>query len=292
VGRRKALGWLGAAVCSVALVIAGGLVLSSFAVHRYLQASHSAMQRGESPAAGTTPALREVATLKRTVAELAAMPGVASATMADTADTADTADYDVAVTMRSGATAGQCGDVVFTMTKELQNSRVNLELTMPASDGRAASVVDYRNAFDTPVPRSTVDSVSRAVGVAAAVPGVTAVHVTVPYTWNLAAGDLNVTMSPDAPNRGTALQTALAHTALAGVAWSGSPLPHASGAAPSASAPRASTPSATHASPPHAAPTPSPTPTRTAESPRVSDPASSPTPSTVASAPAEPSPSR
>jgi hypothetical protein len=290
VGRRKALGWLGAAVCSVALVIAGGLVLSSFAVHRYLQASHSAMQRGESPAAGTTPALREVASLKRTVAELAAMPGVASATMADAADTVS---YDVAVTMRPGATAGQCGDVVFTMTKELQNSRVNLELTMPASAGRAASVVDYRNAFDTPVPRSTVDSVSRAVGVAAAVPGVTAVHVTVPYTWNLAAGDLNVTMSPDAPNRGTALQTALAHTALAGVAWSGSPLPNAAGAAPSASAPGASAPSATRtAAPPHAAPTSSPAPTRTAESPRVSAPAHSPTPSTATSAPAEPSPSR
>jgi len=282
--RRQALGWLGAAVCSVALVIAGGLVLSSFAVHRYLQASHSALQRGESPAAGASPEAAELASLKRTVSGLAGMPGVTSATTTTTT----TADYDVAVTMTARATADQCADVVFAMTKDLQNPRIDLELTMPASSGRAASVIDYRNAFDTPVPRSTVDSVSRAVAVAAAVPGVTSVHVTVPYTWNLASGDLDIEMAANAMDQNTAVRNALAHTVLADVAWWGAPAP-----TPSPSAASSGPPEARHAptTPQVVPPTQASAPTRTPTPTQPAMPMPSSTPTAVSPTdPAEPSP--
>jgi hypothetical protein len=241
VGRRQTLGWLGAAVCSVALVITGGLVLSSFAVNRYLQASDSALQRGDVEDTGATPVPSEVAGVEHAVAALTSMPGVASASSSlDTAPPTDdpassgehvaptparaqkSVSYDVSVIMGSGATSEECADVVFAMTQQLQNARVNLELTAPAGTGHAASVTDYRNAFDTPVARSTVDSVSRAVAVAAAVPGVKSVRVMVPYTWNLASGDLDVEMATDDSHQTAALKSALARTALAGVDWSGS----------------------------------------------------------------------
>ena len=243
-GRRQALGWLGAALCSVALVVAGGLALSSVAVHRYLQASSSALHRGDAADAGPTPAPSEVASIDRVVTSITSMPGVATATCdidtstdasqptpapTTTASTASSApnasspfSYEISVIMTPAATAAQSADVVFSMTKELQNSHVNLELSVPTGNGHGESVVDYRNAFDAPVARSTVSAVSQAVAVATAVPGVTSVHVTVPYTWNLSAGDLNVKFAPDSTHPGKALQTALRRTALSGVEWTGS----------------------------------------------------------------------
>ncbi|AYG04554.1 hypothetical protein [Gryllotalpicola protaetiae] len=236
--RRQALGWLGAAVCSVALVIAGGLVLSSLAVHRYLQASDSAQQRSQTSAAGETPAASERAAVERTVSALVRMPGVATATSStDRSDTpaqpgvmslrsspspttdSTTLSYDVSVIMNPDATAAQCAEVVFTMTQRLQNGRVSLELSLPAGDGHAASVIDYRNVFATPVPRSTVAAVSHAVDVAASVPGVRSVHVVVPYTWNLASGDLEVQMATDDSHQTAQLKDALSRTALADVGW-------------------------------------------------------------------------
>ena len=233
--RRQALGWLGAAVCSVALVVTGGLVLSSVAVHRYLQASDSTQQRSGTSAADA-PAASELATVERTVSALTRMPGVATATSStDRSDApaqpgvmslrssptpksgSTSRDYDVSVIMNPDATAAQCADVVFAMTQRLQSARVSLELSLPAGDGHAASVIDYRNVFDTPVPRSTVDSVSHAVDVAASVPGVKSVHVVVPYTWNLASGDLDVQMATDDSRQTTELKNALAGTVLADV---------------------------------------------------------------------------
>ncbi|MFC4243131.1 hypothetical protein ACFOYW_07075 [Gryllotalpicola reticulitermitis] len=236
-GRRQALGWLGATICSVALVIAGGLMLSSVAVHRYLQASTSAMHRGDTQDAGPTPAPTDVAAIDRVVAALTGMPGVATASCdIDTAPpsaaqptpTAEGApnsvgdfSYEISVIMTPDATAAQSTDVVYSMTKQLQNAHVNLELSVPTGDGHAESVVDYRNAFDAPVARSTVAAVSQAVSVATAVPGVESVHVTVPYTWNLAAGDLDVHFATNAVQQPTdELKHALARTALAGVEWS------------------------------------------------------------------------
>ena len=249
-GKRQALGWLGAAVCSVALVIAGGLVLSSVAVNRYLQASSSAMHRGEAQDPGPTPAPTEVASIDRVVAAITGMPGVATASCeVDTSAPQDAAStsapapesspapsaspaataapgsssafsYEISVIMNTDATASQSADVVFSMTKQLQNSRVNLDMSSPAGDGHAQSVVEYRNAFDAPVARSTVTAVSQAVAVATSVPGVESVHVTVPYTWNLSAGDLDVDFSPGATHPGNALKSALKRTALSGLDWS------------------------------------------------------------------------
>jgi hypothetical protein len=237
VGRRQAIGWIGATVCSIALVIAGGLVLSSVAVNRYLQASDSALQRGQS----STPEPSELAGLEHTVSAISAMPGVATASSTvDTGAATDTAspaprsdpsavpaeagdgglNYDVSVIMNPDSTAAQCADVVFAMTQQLQNARVNLELSSPAGDGHGASVIDYRNAFDTPVARSTVDSVSHAVAIAAAVPGVKSVRVMVPYTWNLSSGDLDVELATDDSQQRAMLKSALSRTALAGVKWS------------------------------------------------------------------------
>lgn len=237
-GRRQALGWLSAALCSVALVVAGGLILSSVAVHRYLQASSSVLQRSAAQDLGPTPAPSEVAGIDRVVASLTAMPGVATASCAiDTPDSgapqagptatagatpASDFSYEISVIMTPDATAEQSADVVFSMTKQLQNSHVNLELSVPTGDGHGESVVDYRNAFDAPVARSTVAAVSQAVAVASAVPGIASVHVTVPYTWNLSAGDLDVAFTPNATHPATELKTALRRTALSGVEWSAS----------------------------------------------------------------------
>jgi len=235
--RRQALGWLGAALCSVALVVAGGLVLSSVAVHRYLQASNSALAGGAASESGAAPDPRELASVERTVSAITSLPGVATATSTvGTGEPTTTAEptagpdasgstpeglsYDVSVIMNPDATVDESTDVVYAMTQQLQNARVNLELAMPASTAHAASVVDYRHAFDMPVARSTVDSVSRAVAVAASVPGVKSVHVVVPYTWNLSSGDLEVQLATDDDRQASALRNALAHTALAGVDWS------------------------------------------------------------------------
>lgn len=233
-GKRQALGWLGATLCSIALIVAGGLVLSSVAVNRYLQASSSAMQRGDATDAAPTPEPSEVASVERVVSTITSMPGVATATSAvDTPDatpqpTADPTStsgssgrfsYDVSVIMNPDSTSEQCADVVFSMTRQLQNGRVNLQLSAPAGDGHAASIIDYRHAFDMPVARSTVDSVSRAVAVAAAVPGVKSVHVTVPYTWNLSSGDLDVDFESDDSLHSAELKNALSRTALSGVSW-------------------------------------------------------------------------
>lgn len=234
-GKRQALGWLGAALCSVALIIAGGLVLSSFAVNRYLEATSSAMHRGDAQDGGPTPAPAQLATINRVVASLIGMPGVATAscevdTGAPVFSPSPTPDpsmspagafsYQISVIMTPDATAAQSADVVFSMTKQLQNSHVNLELSVPASTSHAESIVDYRNAFDAPVARSTVAAVSQAVSVATAVPGVKSVRVTVPYTWNLASGDLAVDFTTDAPHPANALKAALKRTALSGVDWS------------------------------------------------------------------------
>lgn len=235
-GRRQALGWLGAALCSVALIVAGGLLLSTVAVHRYLQASSSALHRGEAQDVGPTPAPGELATIGRVVTSLTAMPGVATAscnvdtassstsepdpTPSSTVAAANAFSYDISVIMTPDATAEQSSDVVYNLTQELQNSRVNLELSVPSGDGHAESVVDYRNAFDAPVARSTVESVSQAVAVASAVPGIASVHVTVPYTWNLAAGDLDVAFADGAQRPTQELETALSGTALSGIEWS------------------------------------------------------------------------
>lgn len=235
--RRQALGWLGAALCSVALVVAGGLVLSSVAVHRYLQASNSAMAGGTASESDATPDPSELASIERTVSAITSLPGVATATSTVGTDepsaTAEpTADrdasgsapeglsYDISVIMNPDASVDESTSVVYAMTEQLQNAHVNLELAMPASAARAASVIDYRHAFDTPVARSTVDSVCRAVAVAASVPGVRSVHVVVPYTWNLSSGDLEVEMATDDSQQASALRSALDRTALAGVDWS------------------------------------------------------------------------
>jgi hypothetical protein len=285
------LGWLGAAVCSVALVIAGGLVLSTVAVHRYLQASASQLERGESPDAAATPVPGELASLQRVVSALNAMPGVATATSTVATETAPkTVSYDVAVGMTPESTADEGADVVYAMTQELQNGRVNLELSLPANGAHAASVIEYRNAFDTPVPRSTVEAVSHAVMVASSVPGVTSVRVTVPYTWNLASGDLDVVMSTDDSKHSAALRQALARTALAGVDWSApsrSSEPRSSAPVPSpSSAPRALSPILPSGSAPSsraASPSASPAPTLSA-SPTGSPSSPTPAPTTSASA--------
>lgn len=232
------MGWLGATLCSVALIVAGGLVLSSIAVNRYLQASTSVMHRGDASDVGPTPAPAELASIDHVVANVNGMPGVATASCAietatpspaspapSTAPTATstgsaTFSYNVSVIMNPSATPGQAADVVFSMTKQLQNSRVNLELSSPAGDGHAASVVDYRHAFDAPVEHSTVAAVSQAVAAATAVPGVKSVQVTVPYTWNLASGDLNVAFAAPDTHQTEALKDALKRTALSGVEWS------------------------------------------------------------------------
>jgi hypothetical protein len=235
VGKRQALGWLGATLCSIALIVAGGLVLSSVAVNRYLQASSSAMHRGDAAGTGATPQASELASVERAVSAITSMPGVATATSAIDAPTAmphPTVDpsspapsathafsYDVSVIMNPDSTADQCADVVFSLTRQLQNGRVNLQLSAPAGDGHAASVIDYRHAFDTPVARSTVQSVSRAVAVAAAVPGVKSVHVMVPYTWNLSSGDLDVDFDSNDAHHSNELKNALSRTALSGVDW-------------------------------------------------------------------------
>jgi hypothetical protein len=241
VGRRDALGWLGAVVCSVALIVAGGLVLSSVAVHRYLQASNSALHRGEVQDTGPTPPPGEVESIDRVVTSITGMPGVATASCeVDTGapsgfpiPTAATPtprptesggfSYQISVIMDSGATAAQAADVVFSMTKQLQDSHVDLELSAPQGSGHAESVIDYRDAFDAPVSRSTVAAISQAVSVATTVPGVTSVHVTVPYTWNIASGDLQVQFAPGAGRLPESeLENALSRTALAGVDWSAS----------------------------------------------------------------------
>jgi hypothetical protein len=237
VGRRQALGWLGAALLSVALIVAGGFILSNVAVDRYLQESKS-MLRGSAAATGASPAPGELAKVDDAVAAVTAMPGVATAssTIADgtsepSADPGPSTspaptparhatDYDVSVIMNPDASAEECADVVFTMTQEVKDARVNLELSSPAGDGHGASVVTYRHVFDTPVARSTVDSVSRSVAVVASVPGVKSVRVLVPYTWNLASGDLQVEMATDDSHLKTALKNAVARTDLAGVDWS------------------------------------------------------------------------
>jgi hypothetical protein len=237
VGRRQALGWLGAALLSVALIVAGGLILSNVAVDRYLQESKS-MLDGTAAATGASPAPSELARVEDVVAAVTAMPGVATAssTMADptalpTAEPQPSAtptaasmrratDYDVSVIMTPDATAEQCANVVYAMTQEVKDARVNLQLSSPAGDGHGAAVVTYRHVFDTPVARSTVDSVSRSIAVVAAVPGVKSVRVLVPYTWNLASGDLQVEMATDDSHVKTALKNALARTDLAGVDWS------------------------------------------------------------------------
>ncbi len=228
--------WFGAALCSIALVVAGGLVLSTLAVNRYLQASTSAMHRGDATGSSATPDPTELASVERLVSSLTSMAGVSAATSAvgtgdpvaatPVAETNATPaatpggfSYDVSVVMDARATASQAAAVVFAMTKQLANARVNLELVAPAGAGHAASVVDYRHVFDAPVARSTVDSVSQAVAVAASVPGVQSVHVTVPYTWNLESGDLAIQFASDDLHHTTALKNALARTALSGVDW-------------------------------------------------------------------------
>jgi len=270
-------------------VIAGGLVLSSVAVNRYLQASSSALQRGDSAADGATPAPSELASLERTVSVLITMPGVATATSnVDTpgasavgstpspSPTGGPVSYDVSVIMNPDATADQSANVVFVMTQQLQNARVNLELSSPAGDGHAASVIDYVDAFNTPVARSTVDSVSHAVAVAVAVPGVKSVHVTVPYTWNLASGDLVVEMAPHESHQSSALAEALAHTALADVGRS-KPVPEAQPSdAGHVTAP--STPDHSPGTKNSPAPSRRPTPTPTPTTPRASEPPLSSTP--------------
>jgi len=240
VGKRQALGWLGAALCSVALIVAGGLVLSSVAVNRYLQASSSAMHRGDVTDMGPTPAAAEMAGIDHVVAAVMAMPGVATASCTVDTPTAaaepqestpapsaapspvasTTFNYDISVIMTPDATAAQSAEVVFSMTKQLQNSHVNVALSSPAGDGHAASVVDYRHAFDAPVSRSTVAAVSQAVAVAAAVPGVKSVRVSVPYTWNLASGDLDIDFDSPGDRDADQLKSALERTALKGLDWS------------------------------------------------------------------------
>jgi hypothetical protein len=237
-------------------------MLSSVAVHRYLQASSSAMHRGQAQDVGPTPPASEVASIDRVVTSLTAMPGVATASCviatstpasapeasapespaanapatppgspaaatptATATPTAGAFSYEISVIMNPDSTSSQATDVVFNMTKQLQNSHVDLELSSPAGNGHAESVVDYRNAFDAPVARSTVAAVSQAVSVAAGVPGVSSVHVTVPYTWNVAAGGLQVEFASGASQRpaAAALKTALQRTALSGVEWSSAP---------------------------------------------------------------------
>jgi hypothetical protein len=174
------------------------------------------------------------------VAAVMAMPGVATASC--TVDTptpaaapdeatpapsaapspvaSTTFNYDISVIMTPDATAAQSADVVFSMTKQLQNSHVNVALSWPAGDGHAASVVDYRHAFDAPVSKSTVAAVSQAVSVAAAVPGVKSVRVSVPYTWNLASGDLDIDFDSPGDRNVDQLKNALERTALKGLDWS------------------------------------------------------------------------
>jgi len=237
VGRRQALGWFSVVVCSVALIIAGGLVLSSVAVHRYLQASTSALDGGEAHETGAAPSAAQVANIKRAAAAVAGMPGVAATscgsgagaaapgptaaiTPTPTPSSGEGLGYQISVTMEPSATAEQSAAVVFSLTQQLQNSHVALELTAPQGSAHAQSVIDYRDPFDAPVSRSTVTAVSQAVSVAAAVPGVAAVHVTVPYTWNISSGDLEVEFTAGSTHRpATALKTALKSTALAGVKW-------------------------------------------------------------------------
>lgn len=233
-------------------------MLSSVAVHRYLQASNSALHRGEAQDVGPTPPASEVVGIDRVVTSITAMPGVATASCVietaapstasqltpppvtaqatppsnasvtappSAAPSAGAFSYEISVIMNPDSTASQATDVVFNMTKQLQNSHVDLELSSPAGDGHAESVVDYRNAFDAPVARSTVASVTDAVSIAAGVPGVASVHVTVPYTWNVSSGDLQVGFAsgtPSRPTTATALKTALQRTALSGVEWSSS----------------------------------------------------------------------
>lgn len=253
-GRRQALGWLGAVVCSVALIVAGGFILSSVAVHRYLQESDSALHRGEAEDTGTTPPAAEVASINRVVTAITQMPGVATAScgvetpggtapdpapaalptatptatptvlppVTPTAAGSSTGgfSYQLSVIMDPSATAAEATDVVFNLTKQLQNSHVDLELSAPQGGGHAEAVIDYHDAFDAPVSRATVAAVSQAVSVATAVPGVASVHMTVPYTWNLSAGDLQVEFTSDSGHQpAAALKTALKRTALAGVDW-------------------------------------------------------------------------
>jgi len=219
-------------------------MLSSVAVHRYLQASNSALHRGEAQDPGPTPPAAEVASINRVVTSITEMPGVATAscevetdapaapepsasttsgpssTPTPTPSATGAFSYQISVIMDSDATTAQSTDVVFNMTKQLQNSHVNLELSAPQGSGHAESVIDYHDAFDAPVARSTVAAVSQAVSVATAVEGVASVHVTVPYTWNISSGDLQVQFAPGGDHHPSgALKTALKRTALAGVKW-------------------------------------------------------------------------
>jgi hypothetical protein len=234
VGTRQALGWLGAAVCSVALVVAGGLVVSSYAVQRYLQSSSALMQHsGASDSAA--PDARERTVVEDAVSHVITMPGVATASCHRSTDgpaspapvvrtsaatpAATGGGWDISVIMTANATAAQAADAVYALMQDVATARINLELSSPAGEGHAASVVDYRDAFDAPVTRTTVESLSQAVATAAALDGVASVHVTVPYTWNLAEGDLEVTFDGDAQRHEDELERALSRTALSGVEW-------------------------------------------------------------------------
>ncbi len=205
-------------------------MLSTFAVHRYLQTSASAMQHGEGADSESTPDPGREARIAAAVTDLTSLPGVATASATVTTETAATPSaergavgidysYDVSVIMNPEATPQQAAAVVLAMIKQVPDSQVNLELSSPAGDGHAASVVEYRHALDSVVSARTVTALSQAVATASAVPGVEQVAVTVPYTWNLQPGDLDVTFADDGRNHSGALRSALASTALSGVSW-------------------------------------------------------------------------
>jgi hypothetical protein len=168
-----------------------------------------------------------IVTKEVTAAEAAArrVPGVASVARAvsqlgpdpepGTAMPAPQYLWNLAVTMTPAATSAETAQVIDVMKSRIGNTGVNVLLGVPAGAGHASWMLNLQQTFDTDVLDTTVASTTSALNAIARVPGVQNVALTVPYTWNLDAGDLRTSLDPDTPATEGAVRSAVAAGILA-----------------------------------------------------------------------------
>lgn len=218
---KQALTWAGAVVCSVLLVIAGGLIVGSAAVHRYLQSSsasvgHSGFWR--TPVRTPTATATADPELMPAVDALGPLEGVTSVAVTGAAE--------LYVTMRPDASAAQSAAVVSTAARLISDSDVDLQLRVPAAGGRASAVAEFSDllkarsgsALNAQAVMAQTAQLVAAMLSAAEVDGVVGVQVQVPDSWDVTASDVAVQCSSNAAHELTAVRAVLDGTTLGAAA--------------------------------------------------------------------------
>ncbi|NNC11511.1 hypothetical protein HII28_06410 [Planctomonas sp. JC2975] len=152
--------------------------------------------------------------LTRALADIRALPAVASATKAVTfsqsfilikgKDGARPTPVEqhsfhasFAVAMSADATARQTAAVTRTLARDVGWTGIDLAIETPATNGRIATRQNWTGTFDGNVDQDNSLGVSQGLFVLATTPGVQSLSVSIPYTGRIDYGQLTIDVSPN-----------------------------------------------------------------------------------------------